>query len=58
VDADNANVGEIERRYAKRIPNVRTRAALDEDTRKARRYKSANQLLKVLKIAIAASARK
>jgi addiction module RelB/DinJ family antitoxin len=49
LDLDNASMEEIERRYAGRIPNARTRAALNEDTRKARRYKSADQLLKALK---------
>jgi addiction module RelB/DinJ family antitoxin len=49
LDLDNANLEEIERRYAKRIPNAKTRAALNEDTRKAPRYKTAGQLLKALK---------
>jgi addiction module RelB/DinJ family antitoxin len=45
----NASIEEIEERYADRIPNATTRAALSDDTRKARRYKSADQLLKALK---------
>jgi addiction module RelB/DinJ family antitoxin len=45
----NATIEEIERRYAKRIPNATTRAAMKEDTRKGRRYKTADQLLKALK---------
>jgi addiction module RelB/DinJ family antitoxin len=49
MDLANANLEEIERRYARRIPNAKTRAALNEDTRKARRYKSADQMLKALK---------
>ncbi len=49
MDLGNASLEEIERRYAARIPNAETRAALSEDTRKARRYKSAGQLLKALK---------
>jgi addiction module RelB/DinJ family antitoxin len=49
LDLGNANIEEIERRYARRVPNATTRAALKEDTRKARRYKSADQLLKALK---------
>jgi addiction module RelB/DinJ family antitoxin len=49
LDLGNATVEEIEKRYAMRIPNARTRAALNEDTRKSRRYKSADQLLKALK---------
>jgi addiction module RelB/DinJ family antitoxin len=49
MDLGNASLEEIERRYARRIPNAETRAALNEDTRKARRYKSADQLLKALK---------
>lgn len=48
-DLENAKVEELERRYARRIPNAKTRAALNEDTRRARRYKSADQLLKALK---------
>ena len=49
LDLDNATMEEIERRYARRIPNASTRAAFNEDTRKARRFKSADQLLKALK---------
>ena len=49
LDLGNASIEEIERRYAKRIPNAKTRAALAEEPRKARRYKSADQLLKALK---------
>jgi addiction module RelB/DinJ family antitoxin len=49
MDLENASLEEIERRYAKRIPNAETRAALNEDSRKARRYKSAGQMLKALK---------
>ena len=45
----HSSIEEIERRYAERIPNAKTRAALAEDTRKAHRYKSADQLLKALK---------
>jgi hypothetical protein len=46
---NNTTMEEIERRYAGRIPNAKTRAALNEDTSKARRYKSATRLLKALK---------
>jgi len=49
LDIENASIEEIEERYALRIPNTKTRAALHEDTRKARRYKSADQMLKALK---------
>ena len=49
LDLGNASLEEIERRYAKRVPNAATRAALNEDLRKARRYKSADQLIKALK---------
>ena len=49
MELGNASPEEIERRYAKRIPNAETRAAINEDTRKARRYKSADQMLKALK---------
>jgi len=49
LDLENASLEEIERRYARRIPSAKTRAALNEDTRKARRYMSADQLLKALK---------
>jgi|SRR5271166_473394 len=45
----NASIEEIEERYAERIPNATTRAALSDKTRKGRRYKSADQLLKALK---------
>jgi len=49
LDLSNATLEEIEERYAGRVLNAKTRAALSEDTRKAPRYKSAGQLLKVLK---------
>jgi addiction module RelB/DinJ family antitoxin len=49
LDLGNASIGEIERRYADRIPNAGTRAALKESTAKARRHKSASQMLKALK---------
>jgi len=49
LDLSNANLEEIEQRYARRIPTTETQAALNEDTRKARRYKSSSQLLKALK---------
>lgn len=49
LDLSNATVEEIERRYARRIPTSETEAALAEDTRKARRFKSSSQLLKALK---------
>jgi addiction module RelB/DinJ family antitoxin len=49
LDLGNATIEEIERRYAERVPNAVTRAALNEDTRKARRYRSSAQLLKALK---------
>jgi DNA-damage-inducible protein J len=49
LDLSNATMEEIERRYARRIPNAKTRAALNEDNRKARRHNSASQLLKALK---------
>ncbi|GEM_PF-6009424 len=45
----NVNRGEIESRYEDRIPNAKTRAALDEKTTKARRHKSSAQVLKSLK---------
>jgi len=48
LDLSNAGIEEIERRYAGRTPNAGTRAALKENTGKARRYKSAAQLLKAL----------
>jgi len=46
MDLGNASLEEIERRYARCIPSAETRAALNENTRKARRYKSADQMLK------------
>ena len=49
LDLANATIEEIGKRYETRTPNAKTRAALGEDTRKARRYKSADQLLKALK---------
>lgn len=49
LDLGNASMEEIERRYEGRALNAKTRAALNEDTRKARRYKSADQILKALK---------
>ena len=49
LDLSNATVAQIERRYAARVPTAETQAALKEDTRKARRYKSSSQLLKSLK---------
>jgi len=49
LNLENATIEEIERRYVTRAPNARTEAALKEDTSKARRYKSAGQLLKALK---------
>lgn len=49
LDLTNATIGEIEDRYAERIPNAETRAALNEKTAKARRHKSASQLLKSIK---------
>jgi len=49
LDLSNAPLEEIERRYADRIPTPETQAALAEDTRKARRYKSSSDLLKTLK---------
>jgi addiction module RelB/DinJ family antitoxin len=49
LDLGNASIEEIETRYAGRKPNARTRAALNEDTRKAPRYKSTDQLFKALK---------
>ena len=48
LDLTNASIDEIEQRYASRIPAPETVAALNEDTRKARRYKSSRQLLKAL----------
>ena len=49
LDLSNATPEEIEARYAGRVPNARTKAALAEDTGTASRYKSASQLLKALK---------
>jgi addiction module RelB/DinJ family antitoxin len=49
LDPGNATMEEIEQRYAGRVLNAKTRAALNEDTRKAPRYKSTGQLLKALK---------
>jgi len=49
LDLSNATIEEIEKRYADRIPNAETQAALAEDLRKAPRYKTAAQLLKSLK---------
>lgn len=49
LDLSNASLEKIERRYARRIPTPETQAALNEDTGKARRYKSSRQLLKALK---------
>ncbi len=48
LDLENASIEQIERRYAERIPNAKTRAALKEDTSKTRRYKSAGQWIKAL----------
>ena len=50
LDLSNASIGEIERRYAGRPPNAGTQAALKENTVKARRYSSAAQVLKALKV--------
>ncbi|MEI6561920.1 MAG: type II toxin-antitoxin system RelB/DinJ family antitoxin [Verrucomicrobiota bacterium] len=49
LDLSNATLAEVEQRYARRVPAPQTQAALNEDTRKARRYKSSKQLLKALK---------
>ena len=49
MDLSNATLKEVERRYADRVPTSETHAALKEDTRKSRRYKSSTQLLKSLK---------
>jgi len=49
LDLSNATLNEVERRYADRVLTSETQAALKEDTRKSRRYKSATQLLKSLK---------
>jgi len=48
LDLANATIEEIESRYAERIPNAATRAALAEDTRSAARYRSVRQLIKAL----------
>jgi hypothetical protein len=45
----NATLAEIEKRYADRIPNAATLAAIAEDTRKYPRYESAAEMLKALK---------
>lgn len=49
LDLGNASMSEIEQRYSDRIPNAATRAALKEDRSKARRHRSAAQVLKALK---------
>jgi len=49
LDLSNATIEEIERRYAGRVPNTETQAALSENTSKARRHKTSRQLLKALK---------
>jgi len=49
LDLSNATLDEVERRYAARVPNSETQAALKEETRKTRRFKSSGQLLKSLK---------
>jgi addiction module RelB/DinJ family antitoxin len=49
LDLSNATLAEIEERYADRIRNAKTKAALAEDTSSAPRYKSASLLLKALK---------
>ena len=46
LDTGNATVEEIEKRYADRIPNAQTAAALNE--RPARRFKSASSALRSL----------
>jgi len=48
LDLNNAGIEEIEQRYAERIPNAETYAALKENTGKARQYRSATQLIKAL----------
>jgi len=45
LDLSNATIGEIEARYAERIPN----AALNEKPAKSRRHKTGSQILKSLK---------
>lgn len=47
LDLGNATLEEIEERYAERIPNAETAAALSE--KPARRHKSASQLLRSIK---------
>ena len=49
LDLSNATQSEIEERYADRVPNAKTKAALAENTATARRYKCASQMLKALK---------
>ena len=49
LDLSNATVEQIEERYSARVPTPETEAALNEGLDKARRFKSAKQLLKVLK---------
>ena len=49
LDLSNASLEQIERRYARKIPNSTTQAALNEPLAKARRYKTSKQLLKSLK---------
>ena len=49
LDLGNATIEQIEERYSARVPTPETAAALNEDRSKARRYKSAKQLLKALK---------
>jgi len=43
------SIAKIQRRSTDRRPNATTRAALKEDIRKGKRYKSIEQLLKALK---------
>jgi len=49
LDLSNATLGEIEARYAERIPNAETSAALNEKPAKSRRHKTASQVLKSLR---------
>ena len=49
LDLNNATLEQVERRYARKIPNSQTLAALNEPPAKARRYKTSKQLLKSLK---------
>ena len=49
LDLSNATLEQIERRYAHKIPNAETQAALNESLAKAPRYKTPKQLLKALK---------